>query len=326
MTITKKIITTLGALSLLLALPFAGNFAGAATIDVGNPAIDRANLDAYTNFVVVDTGNPVSMDGTLDTFTYYAKGEGEFHFLLLDSADEVQWISPLMTPSAGEGVKTWNPATPVEVEEDWMLAVHFEDEASIPYDTGSGGIDYTANNSGSPAEGDTVTYEGSATRMYSFGATGTDETNTLTVAKSGSGDGTVTSSPTGINCGSDCSEGFAEGTEVTLMAVADSDSTFANWSGACSGTSNTCVLTLDEAKTVTATFNDDDDDDGDDMDHGDKDSCKNGGWRDIPGHHFITQGECVSHMARHEAFERRAEIRARIDARFNLDHDEDEDD
>jgi hypothetical protein len=40
----------------------------------------------------------------------------------------------------------------------------------------------------------------------------------LTVTSSGNGDGTVTSSPEGIDCGSVCSHPFADGTEVTLTA------------------------------------------------------------------------------------------------------------
>jgi uncharacterized protein (DUF2141 family) len=76
---------------------------------------------------------------------------------------------------------------------------------------------------------------------------------TLTVAKSGTGSGTVTSSPSGIDCGSDCSEPYNQGTAVTLSATASAGSTFAGWSGACSGT-GTCSVTMDSNKTVTATF------------------------------------------------------------------------
>ena len=79
-------------------------------------------------------------------------------------------------------------------------------------------------------------------------------TYTLSVFKSGHGSGTVTSSPAGINCGTDCTETYNSGTSVTLTATAAADSTFAGWSGGgCSGTS-TCALTMDAAKTVTATF------------------------------------------------------------------------
>ena len=39
-----------------------------------------------------------------------------------------------------------------------------------------------------------------------FGVAGTYD---LTVTKAGAGTGTVTSSPTGINCGTDCSESYS---------------------------------------------------------------------------------------------------------------------
>ncbi len=53
----------------------------------------------------------------------------------------------------------------------------------------------------------------------------------LTVSKTGSGTGLVTSTPGGIACGADCDELYVFGTPVTLSAVADSGSTFAGWSG-----------------------------------------------------------------------------------------------
>ena len=42
---------------------------------------------------------------------------------------------------------------------------------------------------------------------------------TLTVAKAGTGTGTVTSSPAGISCGGTCSASYASGTAVTLTAA-----------------------------------------------------------------------------------------------------------
>lgn len=76
---------------------------------------------------------------------------------------------------------------------------------------------------------------------------------TLTVTKAGSGSGTVTSSPAGINCGTACSEPYASNTGVTLTATPASGSVFAGWSGACTGTGS-CTVTMDAAKSVTATF------------------------------------------------------------------------
>jgi hypothetical protein len=75
----------------------------------------------------------------------------------------------------------------------------------------------------------------------------------LSVTKAGSGSGTVTSSPPGINCGATCSAEFPENEVVTLNQSAAAGSEFAGWSGACSGTGS-CVVTMSEAKEVTATF------------------------------------------------------------------------
>ncbi|MBZ5554609.1 MAG: hypothetical protein LAO21_17975 [Acidobacteriia bacterium] len=77
---------------------------------------------------------------------------------------------------------------------------------------------------------------------------------TLTVSKAGGGTGTVTSSPPGINCGSNCSYSFPYNQQVTLTAQGGANSTFAGWSGeGCSGT-GTCVVTMDQARNVAATF------------------------------------------------------------------------
>ncbi|MBF0336416.1 MAG: hypothetical protein HQL05_01155 [Nitrospirae bacterium] len=78
---------------------------------------------------------------------------------------------------------------------------------------------------------------------------------TLDISLSGTGDGTVTSAPAGINCGSTCSASFAAGTSVTLTATASDNATFAGWSWDCTGTTSTCTLTMSAAKEVTATFN-----------------------------------------------------------------------
>ena len=76
----------------------------------------------------------------------------------------------------------------------------------------------------------------------------------LSVAKAGNGSGIVTSTPTGINCGSDCSENYLSFTDVTLTANPKAGSTFNGWSGAdCSGAA-TCEVTMLEATTVTASF------------------------------------------------------------------------
>jgi Fe-S cluster biogenesis protein NfuA len=73
----------------------------------------------------------------------------------------------------------------------------------------------------------------------------------LTVVRYGSG--TVTSTPAGISCGTDCREPYPTGTSVTLTATPAAGYVFGNWSGACTGT-GACVVTMNTAKRVTATF------------------------------------------------------------------------
>src|SRR5438445_4146132 len=66
--------------------------------------------------------------------------------------------------------------------------------------------------------------------------------------------GTVSSNPGGISCGATCSAPYNSGTVVTLTAGAAGGSTFSGWSGGgCSGTGS-CVVTMNAATTVAATF------------------------------------------------------------------------
>jgi hypothetical protein len=76
----------------------------------------------------------------------------------------------------------------------------------------------------------------------------------LTASTAGGGAGSITSSPAGIDCGSDCTESYSAGTIVTLTAEPAAGSTFEGWSGACAGTSLPCQLTMDSDRAATATF------------------------------------------------------------------------
>jgi len=76
----------------------------------------------------------------------------------------------------------------------------------------------------------------------------------LTVTKSGTGAGTVTSSPAGVSCGSDCTESVTAGATVTLTATPASGSTFSGWSGGGCGGTGTCTVTVNAATSVNAAF------------------------------------------------------------------------
>jgi len=90
------------------------------------------------------------------------------------------------------------------------------------------------------------------TTARSVTATFTINTYALTVATMGPGSGAATG--TGINCGSDCSETVTHGTVIVLTATPTVGSSFAGWTGACTGGAMTCPVTMDAAKSVTATF------------------------------------------------------------------------
>ncbi|WP_457600085.1 SBBP repeat-containing protein, partial [Hydrogenivirga sp.] len=81
-------------------------------------------------------------------------------------------------------------------------------------------------------------------------------TYVLTVNKTGTGSGTVTSNSPGINCGTDCDETYMAGTSVTLTASPDANTVFMGWGGDCEscGGNESCILSMNENKTCTASF------------------------------------------------------------------------
>jgi hypothetical protein len=79
---------------------------------------------------------------------------------------------------------------------------------------------------------------------------------TLTVGVSGTGPGSVTSEPAGIECPTSCEEHFAQGRLVTLTAAPGPHSRFAGWGGPdCDeSTALTCKVEMTGAKAVSAQF------------------------------------------------------------------------
>jgi len=75
--------------------------------------------------------------------------------------------------------------------------------------------------------------------------------NTLTVTVTGNG--TVISSPIGIDCGSDCSHQYSQSTQVTLTATPATGYLFSSWSGDCSGSSS-CSFDMNSNRSVSAVF------------------------------------------------------------------------
>jgi hypothetical protein len=77
-------------------------------------------------------------------------------------------------------------------------------------------------------------------------------TRNLTVGVSGSGQ--VASSPGGIACGSTCAANFLDGSALSLTAQPSPGAAFSGWTGDCAGQPATCSVTMNAARTATASF------------------------------------------------------------------------
>lgn len=84
-------------------------------------------------------------------------------------------------------------------------------------------------------------------------ATFSPPTFNVTVQKTGTGSGRVTSSPAGIDCGTTCVGTFSAGGQLTLTAQPGPTSNFAGWFGACNGVAP-CAIDMNAPATVQAAF------------------------------------------------------------------------
>jgi len=73
------------------------------------------------------------------------------------------------------------------------------------------------------------------------------------LAVSVSGQGSITSSPSGISCGSDCAENYQQDSQISLIATPASGYEFDSWAGDCSGGGD-CAVIMDQARSVSAVF------------------------------------------------------------------------
>jgi hypothetical protein len=116
-------------------------------------------------------------------------------------------------------------------------------------------------------QGDAGTYEGDpqldandqprnpacAGRGYTWSDGPIVTTYTLSISKTG-GNGTVTSNPAGIHCGTTCAAAFNNGVSAILTARADAGYRATGWSGDCNSTTTTCTVTMSADRSVTALF------------------------------------------------------------------------
>jgi hypothetical protein len=77
--------------------------------------------------------------------------------------------------------------------------------------------------------------------------------HTLTIAKAGTGQGTVKSNPVGIDCGATCAQTYPFGTRIRLTASPAAGFELTRWSGDCSGR-RACTLWMGADRSATAVF------------------------------------------------------------------------
>ncbi len=109
---------------------------------------------------------------------------------------------------------------------------------------------------GSTAGGSTAggsTAGGSTAGGSTAGGSTAGGSEAVEVQRSGTGDGGVTSTPAGIDCGATCTAPFTTGSTVVLRAQPAPSSVFSGWSGDCAG-SGDCSLSVNGPRTATARF------------------------------------------------------------------------
>lgn len=77
---------------------------------------------------------------------------------------------------------------------------------------------------------------------------------TVSISRFGSGAGSVSSDPPGIDCGNDCVEPYPRGTIVTLVPNPAEGSIFAGWSGAGCAAASACMFNVETDVSITAVF------------------------------------------------------------------------
>lgn len=222
------------------------------------------------NQITVDTNGNIwfSYSGSAYSFSLPTAGKGP-----VISA----WNNDLSSYAAG-GVFIQHKTSPERVVIEWQTET-FTDEGStllndfevVLFADGRIRIDYKdfsaadAKDFGSGISKDDGTHylgvtdnysyvHNLAGRYFQFIDVSQLPSNNLSLVFSGTGQGTVTSTPPGIVCNTNCYSPFPTGTQITLHPEPSQYSFFTGWTnGVCSGTAD-CLLTLNADTSVTSEF------------------------------------------------------------------------
>jgi hypothetical protein len=168
---------------------------------------------------------------------------------------ELQWTEYLVTvqkKGTGKGTVTSVPGG-IECGSDCSEAYLYHTQITLTAtpEEGSKFVEWQGGGCLGQSGPCTLSVNGSRLLRAVFVAVGNRR---LTVSKAGAGSGTVTSKPVGIECGPTCSVELDASTKAVLRATPAAGSAFTGWSGeGCIGTA-TCIVPMNEARNVTATF------------------------------------------------------------------------
>jgi alpha-tubulin suppressor-like RCC1 family protein len=225
------------------------------------------------NGTTTDSRSPVTMSGTGVTWT-----SGNPAVATIDATGRATGVGAGTTTITATDASGASASTTLTVVGEANLTVFRTGAGTGTVTSNPPGINCGTDCSEAYASGTVVTLTASAASSSTFaGWTGCDTVSgatctvtvssgrtataafdlkrfTLTVNKTGlvSGQGSVTSNPPGIYCGSDCADPYTSGTVVTLTA--SPGMLFGGWSGCDSVSGTTCTVTVSAARSVTAGF------------------------------------------------------------------------
>ena len=222
---------------------------GTATVAAINGEVSAyvtVRVEAETDLAIsqIDAPDPLGADGRV-TYTVTVQNQGtqraldvQVYDTLPAGATLVEAAGPDWTCIEADGTVTCSRDA---LDTGATATIDLSVKVSLP----CGVITNQATVNASTDDGDVDNNVSIATTSCSV------QTYTLTVAKAGTGNGTVTSDPAGIDCGATCAANFDSGASVSLTATPATGSTFAGWSPASCGS----LFTLTADTTCTATFN-----------------------------------------------------------------------
>lgn len=182
---------------------------------------------------------PAAVNGVTTAIGAVAAGNNDSCVVLQGGVVKCWGMNTYGELGIGTTADTGAPTTVTGINATWTSS-----DPSVATIT-AGGL-ATANNAGSTTI--TATFNGQS------GSTTLSVAGRPVLSVVSNANGVVTSSPSGINCGSTCSAAFDSGTVITLTAAPASGSLFTGWSGCDSFSGTTCTITLTATRSVTAGF------------------------------------------------------------------------